>query len=631
MSEQPTDFERRLAESLRTHVDRPELLASPGAVVAEVTSRPRRRSFTTQWLAAAGVAVLTVFAILVALLGPRLSNDPASDRAVAERTVQPATDRASPSEPPSPSPVASAMPSTTPRPDVDLEGRLAWNRMGEGCVLVVTDDGSSVGLGELPEGYQAVDDYPTAIVGPGGQPYASFDDRIGLKGRIDDAPGGCGLDMFAATEIVYLVPQPSPTPVDTIAGLLSGSRQLEGGCAWVRDESTGTSWEVTWPEGYWVRFEGDAPLLVSPSGDVVARQGDRIGLRGTDRSPLGSFCMVGTPFTATEISFIDRVPVSSEAILPGVTTLPDVSLSADGHEVELTSLRSLLLEGQEGWLPLDGRTLALAADPNNGRASVWLANLEEGAAHMIHPADVLEDVDADRQRLLVRTRSGFDLIARDGRLIATLANSDAADAVLLADGTIAITRQEDIGVWDPGPDSINWTLLPAGLEGASLIAVGSNVVAWEWHGGNVLLDPRTATEIGERWQAGSYAVAASRYGRHFVAHVYQSSGHVGRLELRDGLSGETLAVDEGSEMTGIDSIAWLTDDVILVMRKPAPRYEVSMPLAQAELHTVDDFARRVTVPPLVPNQSGVVQRGASIAVFGLSGEIVLMTASEGPG
>ncbi len=813
-----TDFESRFTQSLRTYVDRQELLASPTAVVAEVTGRARQRHWNKRRLVPVGAfAVAVVAVVAAAIVGPRLSDqgsypamvrvggldyhvgvahalvvaddelipygeltfgrfsmplsrfadriayrlpgvdplealvaraapgafgDPPSEfvllyggalfgpdslswsaalcgyfdldhpamresECLSRSSPQPTS---APTPRPSPSPSSPMMPSFTPRADVDLGGRLAWNRMGEGCVQVVTDDGSSVELGELPEGYRAVDDYPTAIVGPDGQLFARFDDRIGLRGRIVDSAGNCGSPMFAATEIVYLAPQPSPATVDTIAGPFSGSGQLEGGCAWVSDESTGT-WEVMWPDGYRVGFEGDAPLLISPAGEVVARHGDRIGLRGTEgwyaegqlivrfkvaaidpfaaergsdipreavrrewaathgleelsgtlsgffafritdgtadqakleelerlnevrtvtRNPLGSHCMVGAPFTATEISFIDRAPVSTEAILPEVTTLPDRSLTADGHDVELTGLRSLLLDGQEGWLPLDGDTVALATDPINGRASVWLADLDDGVARMIHPAGVLEDVDPDRERLLVRTRSGFDLIARDGSLIATLAIPDAADAVLLADGTIAVTRPKDIGVWDPVVDSLSWTPLPAGLEGASLIAVASNVVAWEWHGGNVLLDPRTATEIGERWQAGSYAVAASPNGRHFIAHVYQSTGHVGRLELRDGLTGEILAVDEGIEMTSIDSIAWLSDEVVLVMRKPSPTYEVSVPPAEAELHTVDDFATRIAIPSLTPNQSGVVQRGPYMSVFGLSGEIVLMTAGDAP-
>lgn len=615
MNEQPTDFERRLAESLRTYVDRPELLASPAAVVAEVTGRPRQRPLSARRLAGAtSVAVLTVVAILVALIGPRLADDAADDSATARvaSSSQPTDMATDPALDPSPRPSALA----TMRPPADLVGAFV------------------------------------------------------------------------------------------------GSRQLEGGCAWVRDRSTDKTWEVRWPEGYRVGFEGDAPLLISPAGEVVARSGDLIGVRGTEgwysedeliirfkvaamdpvaaargseiprqtvrsawaaahglkevrglssgfflflitdgtpdqvkleelerleetetvtRNAVGSFCMVGMPFTATEVSFIELVPVATEAELPHVTTLPDRSLAANRLEVNLTNVRSLVLERQEGWLPLDGQTLALATDPNNGRASVWIADLEEGAARMIHPAGVLKDVDAGREQLLVRTRTGLDLIGRDGGIIATLATTDVVDAVLLADGTIAVTRPDEVGVWDHATGSARWAPLPDGLAGgASLIAVGSNVVAWTYTYDNVLLDPRTATALGDRWRAGSYVVAASPNGRHFVAHVYTPSGHVGRLELRDGLTGETLAVDEGIDTTGIDSIAWLSDELVLVMRKPLPTYEVSVPAADAELHTVDDFATGIAAAPLAPNQSGVIQRGPYIAVFALSGEIVLMTSNEMP-
>jgi hypothetical protein len=91
-------------------------------------------------------------------------------------------------------------------------------------------------------------------------------------------------------------PDEPAVTTEAIEGTLAGDPQLEGGCAWV--ETAEGRYEVLWPDGYEVQFE---PLqLVDPAGDVVARQGDAVTVRGAPADVLTT-CMVGRPFQAEAV------------------------------------------------------------------------------------------------------------------------------------------------------------------------------------------------------------------------------------------------------------------------------------------------------------------------------------------
>jgi hypothetical protein len=75
-------------------------------------------------------------------------------------------------------------------------------------------------------------------------------------------------------------PSPSPEPEADLVGHLIGMQQLETGCIWLIDGDR-KSWEIKWPAGYEFAWEQDQPVLKSATEGVIAREGDRIGLRGT--------------------------------------------------------------------------------------------------------------------------------------------------------------------------------------------------------------------------------------------------------------------------------------------------------------------------------------------------------------
>jgi hypothetical protein len=76
-----------------------------------------------------------------------------------------------------------------------------------------------------------------------------------------------------------------------------GSDTIEGGCTYL-ETADGRKLEVIYPDGWTVRR---APLeLVDPSGQVVARAGDRVTIRG-EEADMMSICQIGPIIRATEV------------------------------------------------------------------------------------------------------------------------------------------------------------------------------------------------------------------------------------------------------------------------------------------------------------------------------------------
>lgn len=107
--------------------------------------------------------------------------------------------------------------------------------------------------------------------------------------------------------------EPPPTPTETsglptepiedsageilIEGQFGGDAKLEGGCSWVTAD--GQRYQVEFPDGYQVQF---SPLrLVEPGGEVLAREGDVIAVRGRPAEGMMTTCQVGRLFTATAV------------------------------------------------------------------------------------------------------------------------------------------------------------------------------------------------------------------------------------------------------------------------------------------------------------------------------------------
>lgn len=93
--------------------------------------------------------------------------------------------------------------------------------------------------------------------------------------------------------------QPSREPAsgDELTGVL-GADTIEGGCGYLQTQD-GTRYQVIYPEGWDLQL---GPLqLTSPAGEVVARGGDEVTVRGSLATDMASICQIGPIFQATEV------------------------------------------------------------------------------------------------------------------------------------------------------------------------------------------------------------------------------------------------------------------------------------------------------------------------------------------
>ena len=81
-----------------------------------------------------------------------------------------------------------------------------------------------------------------------------------------------------------------------------GADSIEGGCGYL-ESANGTRYQVIYPSGWQLDL---SPLqLVSPDGEVVARGGDVITVRGSEASDMVSICQIGPMFRALEVVSVD--------------------------------------------------------------------------------------------------------------------------------------------------------------------------------------------------------------------------------------------------------------------------------------------------------------------------------------
>ena len=83
---------------------------------------------------------------------------------------------------------------------------------------------------------------------------------------------------------------------DTYTGVLR-SDAIEGGCAYLQTAG-GDKYEVIPPDGW--QLQKAPAAVVSPDGQVVARAGDVITVRGHEADMM-SICQIGPIIQATEI------------------------------------------------------------------------------------------------------------------------------------------------------------------------------------------------------------------------------------------------------------------------------------------------------------------------------------------
>ena len=99
---------------------------------------------------------------------------------------------------------------------------------------------------------------------------------------------------------------PSRTPAaggtDVVEGTF-GADSVEGGCTYLAS-ADGERYQVLYPEGWTDRA---SPLsLTNPDGEVVARGGETITVRGNHEGDMASICQIGPIFRAEEVVSIEE-------------------------------------------------------------------------------------------------------------------------------------------------------------------------------------------------------------------------------------------------------------------------------------------------------------------------------------
>jgi hypothetical protein len=126
------------------------------------------------------------------------------------------------------------------------------------------------------------------------------------------APAGRPTQTPTPEQSTVESPEPTPTPTfdlasqqptreptgdDELTGVL-GADSIEGGCGYLQVPG-GTRYQVIYPDGWDLEL---SPLqLTSPEGEVVARGGDQVTVRGSEASDMASICQIGPIFRANEV------------------------------------------------------------------------------------------------------------------------------------------------------------------------------------------------------------------------------------------------------------------------------------------------------------------------------------------
>lgn len=101
----------------------------------------------------------------------------------------------------------------------------------------------------------------------------------------------------ASFDLASEQPSREPSGGDELTGIL-GADSIEGGCGYLQTDD-GTRYQVIYPTGWDLAL---SPLqLTSPDGEVVARGGDEVSVRGSVSTDMASICQIGPIFEAREV------------------------------------------------------------------------------------------------------------------------------------------------------------------------------------------------------------------------------------------------------------------------------------------------------------------------------------------
>lgn len=123
----------------------------------------------------------------------------------------------------------------------------------------------------------------------GGSPAAS-----GSSGASQPAPSTSAAAPSASLELAS--PKSPPAGANTYTGVLR-SDAIEGGCVYLQT-ADGQKYEVIPPDGW--ELQKAPAAVVSPAGQVVAKAGDVITVRGNEADMM-SICQIGPIIQATDI------------------------------------------------------------------------------------------------------------------------------------------------------------------------------------------------------------------------------------------------------------------------------------------------------------------------------------------
>jgi hypothetical protein len=99
------------------------------------------------------------------------------------------------------------------------------------------------------------------------------------------------------------LPPGTPRPrTDVFGRFLATAPEI--GCSILLDPE-GNTWDVDWPDGYTL-IASTPPRLVAADGSEVARQGDLIGVRGSEAAHELRGCLAHTRFRVDQIAFVER-------------------------------------------------------------------------------------------------------------------------------------------------------------------------------------------------------------------------------------------------------------------------------------------------------------------------------------
>jgi hypothetical protein len=339
-----------------------------------------------------------------------------------------------------------------------------------------------------------------------------------------------------------------------------------------------------------------------------------------------------------------------------VTSEPDKAVTFGNGQLLFSDVRSLRLEGfphpkgfpyDVGWNLLGDHIIALNEVGNglvsigdgSGRAvaspgALWIADLASGTVRRVMVGAGFADVDVDTELLLAWSvddaHAYFHVIGLEGNELATLRTSPLANAAFLADGTIVVTDHDRIGVWDPVSGVTAWASLPDWLRDPYMRVVGSRVVlacdpCVQAFGepNTALLDPRTGSEIGPRWLGDGYITAASPDGAWFATEIESDREHW-QVDLRDVITGKTLATYSGERYYSLRWLYWLTPDLIVFDEAPSGAGADS----EFYIHDTTIFGTKPTkLEPFMEEQT-FSQHGSTLLVTNRSGDQLLMQLTE---